>query len=240
MSAVRTIPYELLKSGDERPKPLDLILFRGGDMVSDAIRYIQGRCLRPTGQRTLVECVKEFSHIGLVVTREILEDERLEKGKLYIWESTMSGPLTDGVKSVDGKSFLGVQLRDLDAVIESYLSDKNTKIAFAPLIEPVDCDKLRVRFTHFIKRHDGTRYDANFASLFGSIFPRLRPLRNLSEKIFRTKKWLFCSELAALTYKKMGIFPADCDPRDCVPMDFLGFDEDRLPIVVREPIYVLL
>ena len=238
MSADRVVDYKKLKKGEERPRPLDLILFKGGDLVSDAIRFLEGRCLRHTSRIKLEEGVRSFSHVGLVVTREILDDERLERDKLYVWESTMSGPLSDGVKNVNDESFLGVQIRDLDEVVKAYLSDEDAKIAFAPLIDPVDCEALRHRFTRFVRKHDGTRYDANFASLFGSIYPALRPLRNLTEKIFRTKKWLFCSELAALTYKKMGIFPPDCDPRDCVPMDFLGFDEDRLPIVVKEPIYI--
>ena len=238
MRADIVVDYKKLKKGEERPRPLDLILFKGGDLVSDAIRFLEGRCLRHTSRIKLEEGVRSFSHVGLVVTREILDDERLERDKLYVWESTMSGPLSDGVKNVNGESFLGVQIRDLDKVVNAYLSDEDAKIAFASLKDPVNCEALRHRFTRFVRKHDGTRYDANFASLFGSIFPALRPLRNLTEKVFRTQKWLFCSELAALTYKKMGIFPSDCDPRDCVPMDFLGFDEDRLPIVVKEPIYI--
>lgn len=242
MSEYSSVKYSNLTTATDgtRPKPLDLVLFRGGDLVSDAIRFLQGRCLRATSSMKLEEGVRSFSHVGIIVTREILDDERLERDKLYVFESTMSGPLTDGVLNVNGESFLGVQIRELDKVVNAYLKDEDARIAIAPLVQSVDCEKLKEVFTAFVKRYDGTPYDANFASLFGSILPGIRPIRNVLERVFRTKKWLFCSELVALIYKRMGIFPRDCDPRDCVPMDFLGFDNDRLPVVVLDPIYITL
>ncbi len=35
---------------------------------------------------------------------------RLEPGKLYLWESTQSGPLNGGVYDINGNEFAGVQV----------------------------------------------------------------------------------------------------------------------------------
>jgi hypothetical protein len=54
----------------------------------------------------------------MIITDEILDTSKLDPsqdqiqlqpGKLYLWESTQSGPLNDGVYDVNGNSFAGVQ-----------------------------------------------------------------------------------------------------------------------------------
>ena len=104
-------------------KPLDLILFKGGDFVSDLIRLIE-----------YVDLGKNWSdgytHSGMIVTKELLNDDRLEEGTLYIWESTISGKLGSGVYNIDGKSFLGVQLRKFDDVIGPYDEPNNTCVSW--------------------------------------------------------------------------------------------------------------
>jgi hypothetical protein len=50
---------------------------------------------------------------------------------------------------------------------------------------------------------------------------------------------LYCSELVALTYIKLGIFPSNIQPHNIAPVEFLGYsNENKLPIVVNGPILI--
>jgi len=106
-------------------QPFDVLLFRGGDFISSAITKVQKLRL---GNGS-------FSHAGLVINGYLLGyDDEDKKDKLYLWEITMSGKLTDGVPDIRGKSFLGVQVRDLDKVVEANLKNPKIKIGWLPLI----------------------------------------------------------------------------------------------------------
>ena len=70
------IPYKEIKS---IIKPLDMILFRGGEVVSSTIRILE----------KLQAGNGDWSHVGLVVDTTILPNIPNGKDdKLYIWEST--------------------------------------------------------------------------------------------------------------------------------------------------------
>lgn len=207
-------------------KPLDLILFKGGDFVSDLIRLIE-----------YVDLGKNWSdgytHSGMIVTKELLNDDRLEEGTLYIWESTISGKLGSGVYNIDGKSFLGVQLRKFDDVIGPYDEPNNTCVSWcqlnnSPWDDETKREELKAKFKETFEQYNGIRYDLNFFSLFSSFFNRLRPLRKVVEKILHTEKWLFCSEHVALVYKQLGILPEGVNEKNVLPVDFIsGIDEDK-------------
>lgn len=223
------VPYRQHKP---RIRPFDVVFFRGGDAVSDLIRFAQKRGLGTPG-------AEDYSHVGMVVTSEILDDPRLEPGKLYIWESTMSGRLGDGVPNIDGEAMLGVQLRDLDEVVRAYDKSKKTAVAFGKVRHPPDFDdELRRKFTEVFQRLDGSKYDANPLSLLGSLIPALRPIRKISEDLLATQEWLFCSELVATVFIEVGIFPKWALACDVVPADFLGFDKDLVPRVLEHPVRV--
>jgi hypothetical protein len=233
-------------------KPLDLVMFKGGDFLSDFIRFLEKSRNKNISKKEYdLEC-DAFSHVGIVVNDEILNDPRLKPGKLYIWESTMSGKLSDGVYNIDGKSYLGVQLRDLDKVVKAYDLDQDTDIAFCSVKDSVLSQYkneyealLKQRFTTLFIKYNGVRYDANLYSLSSSIFPCLRKTRDEIEDICNSEEWLFCSELVAIVYKELYLIPKNVDPKNVVPMDFVGYDVDSmenggLPIVVKKPIYITL
>jgi hypothetical protein len=239
------VPYSHFRSS---LKPLDLVLFSGGDFVSGFIKYIEKKSVRksPPGQI--------FSHVGIIVTSDILDHPQVLPGKIYILESTMSGKLGQHVYSIgrEGKPFLGVQLRDFDALLPAYDQPNNTAIAIAPLQKNISDPKIKETFTHLFNQVNGIKYDVNFLSLLASAVPRLRVERDMTEKLLGTTTvdsdkpgWLFCSELVALVYRKLGIFPDTVNPENVLPMDFLGCDSDSLehggiPLVVKTPpIYIV-
>lgn len=228
-------------------KPFDIILIKGGEFISNVIRFIQ--------QNTLVvpKMKDVWSHVGLVVTRELLDDKRLEPGKLYLIESTMSGRLNDGIKNIDGNSFFGVQIRDLDKIVKKYTSHKKTSIAWSrlhnnPFTDETEAGKkkrkeIQAAFTElFPKRWEGIRYDWNLISLAAAAWPIFKPLKWISDKIniFDNKDWLFCSELVFDILQVFQFYDGHFDSSLVLPQDLIGFDASTpsIPKIFDDPIEI--
>ena len=107
--------YDAIKN---KIRPLDLIAFRGGDIISDLIATLESHEVG----------IGAFSHVGMVVTSEILpscmvngKEFYLAPDRVYVFESTFTYDIphiTDGVPDVTtGHGEFGVQLRDLEDVI---------------------------------------------------------------------------------------------------------------------------
>ena len=223
-------------------KSFDLVLFRGSDFVSDFISLLQKHKLEDDKLTPWSLEPGEFTHVGIILCNDVLED--LDEDKIYIWESTMSGPLGDGVKNIQGNAFLGVQLRDFSLVVENYL-EGDSRIAIAHLdtesrrYVDKNFDTIRIIISNYFIMVNNTRYDANAYSLMSSVFPCLRKRREAIEKMFKTSGWMFCSELVANVYKIIGLIPGDVEAKNVLPMDFVGYDEDKeVPIIVNEPYYI--
>jgi hypothetical protein len=204
-------------------KPFDLILFKGA------------RQLEKLDQGTKVSTSDMFSHAGMIVTSDILDDVRVKPGKLYIWESTMSGRLTDGVKNIDNKVQFGVQLRDFDKVMKGYDANPDTRIAVCHLKRsPKLSGQVKRDFTQFFKKVNGTGYDYVPRSLLSVVCGCFR--KETTEKEDNEK--LFCSELVAYCWKEMSILPESVLAKHVCPQDFVGNDRDGMPCVVCAPNYI--
>ena len=210
--------------------PLDIILFRGTDGVSDLIRVVE-QDVRGCG---------DFSHAGIIVTRELLPNlTKLEAKKLYVMESTMSYPLplvSDGPPNIlTGKGYFGVQIRDFEEVLTSYTKAKGALVAWVRLPNsPWDTQK-RVD-PEIVEKYLFRPYKENIFSILGSVFPCFRPARNtldeievVGSRIIRLAppedveaKTVFCSELLARIYRDLGMIPKSVVPEDVVPVDFLS------------------
>ena len=178
----------------------------------------------------------------MIVTNDILDDPRLENGKLYIWESTMSGRLGGGVPDINGRTYLGVQLRDFDEVFKFYDQNPETRVAWCSLKNnPSLSPNFKSSFTTVFNKYNGSFYNANIFSLLASLFPYLRPLRYLTEIKHIDSSWLFCSELVATVYRDLGIFPQTVNPENVVPVDFLPYvtDFNNAPKVIDSIMYII-
>lgn len=71
----------LYKNNRNKIKALDLICFKGGDPVSALIR----------GLEKAYDGDDRFSHVGVIVTTEVLSHPKMKPGSLYILESTATG-----------------------------------------------------------------------------------------------------------------------------------------------------
>ena len=198
-------------------RDFDIIVFCGADFVSNTIKELsqfeQGRN------------AGKASHVGVIITTNVVKHPNMEDGVLYIFESTMSGNLTDGVLNIEGKSFLGCQVRKFDDVVKAYDSNPKTQIRWCKLLDnpldKMDINEIRAKSQKVLDKYNGVLYEVNISNLFYAMFPQLRFLR------FADDGFVFCSELAAIIYKELGVIPTESDPRDVVPADFIAQDKDR-------------
>lgn len=233
--------------------PLDLIVFRGGDFISDTI----------SGLQKIKTGSGEISHVEMAITRRwcpyigpMVTDGPDTDDTLLSWGSIMSGPLSDGVYNGEtGGTTFGVQIRRLRDIIIEYMRNPRANIGLCKLNlnpifirndETLDEYKLRTRLLKHnlclsYDEFSGCTYDANFISLLAALFPSLRPLRNVTsgvlDKFTSINKWVFCSEFVATVYIRIGVIDDSTDgiidgevldPRDIVPVDFLGYDADNM------------
>lgn len=205
-------------------KPFDLLLFKGSDFVSKSIRFLEFMELGSA----------EWSHTGLVVNTDVLPDiKNGEKGKLYIWESTMS----DAVKDIEsGGTVLGVQIRPLEEAIKEYNKGEITCVGVCQLKNnPIDKKEdetidyyesrmkaMRETLVAMHKSYYHRLYQVNVFRLVQALFPSMRKW-DRDDEIDR----VFCSELVGIIYKGLGILAIEVNPEDIVPMDLIGYDKDK-------------
>lgn len=232
-------------------KPLDVLLFRGGDFVSTAIRRIEARRVRNGG----------FSHAALVITGATIDftsvhgpkAQTIDPDKLYVWEITMSGKLNDGVTDIFGRSFLGVQVRPLDAVIAAARKNTRVKVAwlrlkrspfadisaapseYAGIPRPFGSEsQLRQILTTLYHETLEAPYEACLCILIAATFPRLRCCSTQGTKRF------FCSEFVAYVLKRVGVLASSTKEQNVIPVDFIpGVDEDHEVDCCEAPVYLV-
>lgn len=204
----------------------DLIFFSGDSFTSKCVKYCEIKQLNvPVG-------VVVYCHVGIVLTSKVLKHPKVKDGVLYIWESCMSW---GGVKdTIYDETFLGVQLRELEPVIEDYYrsSGMNTVIALGLLQSNFRINAERnfnlSTFNIFFDQYNHTIYEVEPVNLLASIFPFFRKERKEVDEIIKSDTFLFCSELVALAYKQLKIYTALVNPSNVVPMDIIGYDIDNL------------
>lgn len=218
-------------------RPFDVVFMKGNKLFSYVVRFLESRGRKYPNS-------DDFSHVGMIVTSDILDHPNVLPGRMYIWESTLSGPSDYGVSDINGNAFAGVQLRDLDELVEKYDAPNATTVACGKLINNpfyrLPKEEVRRKFTAFFNMYNGRKYDMNPYSLISAIFSCFRPLRKKIEEMCDTEGWIFCSELVALAYKHMDVYPATLNEKDVLPRDIANpeTDTDKTPKVISEIIYI--
>jgi hypothetical protein len=235
-------------------QPLDVILFRGMDPVSNLISFVEAK-ERGRG---------DFSHIGMAMTREALDLPFLEPGRVYVWESTLSAPagfwarFTDKIPDVETKGLrFGVQLRDLELVVEGY-SSNGGKVAWCGYRGPrPPLEEVRRLLLDLHAEYGHAAYPTMHLKVLSVVFPALRPVRDrvgraydrlahfrnalreragIQRRIKDVEHHMFCSEWVATVYKRLGmdiLTGIDFDPKLVTPVNPLG-----RPELFGEPVYL--
>lgn len=227
------VPYAEIR---DNMKSGDVLLFRGSGLVSDAIAEVEEH----------YDGCGAFSHAGMVIRAKDLPAwcrvRRQDDAEcMYVLESTASGTWTDGVPSIlDNKAHIGVQLRNLDLVVEAYDANPVTRLAWLPLRGECRAHITDKKLGDAVERYLGVAYDASCIDLFAAAMPCMRCvrdnwcMRHFREALCRVfccgahpERWLFCSELVSQIFVDWGIFPNTVVPADVMPTDFLpaGFDK---------------
>jgi len=220
--------------------PLDLIFFKGADLISKTV--------------LLAEAINSgnssFSHVGIVVNKELLNLDLMEPDLLYILESTVS----DGkVLDINEKRVIGVQIRPLQEVVNSYKAESDCSVAYVKLKHNpfiTNREQTISIFRQTYKNYSNSFYNMNILHLLSSVFPCLRKPRQVFDKIvhfglttitnnnyFDRHRWVFCSELIAIIYLDLGII-SNINPETVIPTDFLGTDVDGLELALGDIIYI--
>lgn len=244
----------MARLSDIHVQPLDVILFRGIDPVSNAISFVQAKKLGHG----------DFSHAGMAVTREALDLPFLEPGRVYVWESTLSAPtgfwarFTDKVPDAETKGLrFGVQLRDLEAVVAGYAASggKVAWCAYRGPRPPLD-DVRRILLDLHAEYGDAT-YPVGNLKVLSVVFPALRPIRDrlgrthdrlaefrnalreragMQRRVKDAEHHMFCSEWVATVYKRLGmdiLTGIEFDPKLATPVNPL-----KRPELFAEPVYL--
>jgi len=237
-------------------EPLDLIVFRGNDLVSDVIG----------GMEALETGNGSVSHVEIMITPywcEIIDPSgAIDSDHALSWGSTMSQGATTSVET--GKSVFGVQIRDLELLIGDYVAAGGNvgycKLIANPILKNSDetlseylirRNKLKENISDAHRKYHNTPYNANPFALLGAMFPSLRWLRDeVAQEFHLANKWLFCSEFIAALYIDLGIIDdltdgvADgkvLDPADVLPVDLLGYDADHgiVNAICHSPVWLI-
>lgn len=202
-------------------RSFDMIAFRGTSVLSNAISYVEERVNGVGAGR--------YSHVGLVVMGDDFPPGTRyhtpagPNNAVYIFESVLggTGPMADGVNDVDGKGFLGVQLRRLDDVVIANDSNPKASLGWCRMREAARPRPSPDEWQRVFARYNGIRYDASPLDLCAGAFGCLRPWRQCCFGACCCKRnWQFCSELVANVYKDLGVLPPDVDAQNVVPSDY--------------------
>lgn len=205
-------------------KPFDLIVFRGSDIVSDTISFVENQMLG----------CGEWTHVGMIVTTDIMPIKNGVKDRLYILESTMSGSLGDGVNDIEkNKGTFGVQIRDFEDVVNKYDKHPDTRIGWCKLIKNPydnkdDLNRLKELCHIWYTRYIGITYDYNPCNLFSTVIPCLCNSNSTNK--------MFCSELVTSFYQILGLLPKEIKCEHIAPQELLGWtNNSNLPCIVEVP-----
>ena len=186
-----TVSYQEMK---HRFKPLDLLLFRGTDFISNTVSIVS-RLTTGNG---------DFSHVGLLVNKELLPTvDCLVEGKWYVWESTFTAVgsflenFSDGIPTVTtGKGKLGVQIRDIELVVKNYTASGG-KIAWAALKNNPWTNRSHrkvAKEVSAIHKIVGNRtYEIGCFNLAAAAFPCLRKPRDMFNSLMNDEEEIYVS-----------------------------------------------
>lgn len=214
-------------------RPLDLLLFRSEGSLS----LLMQRISRPAGLKDEIY----WSHAGVAVDSTVLPGIGLEDGVLYVMESTVSSEtlLGDEPDAVHGRGRSGLQIRRLDRVLIHFSENKHNGFdaAYCNLKnQPKQPASVVPIVQRFYAENRGAHFQSNCVHLFAAVSPRWRWLRDSLCCRSVGEKDMYCSQLVAALYIRLGLLDAIFDSRDVLPHDFLGNDPDGIPVIVNAPV----
>lgn len=177
----------------------DILLFSGKGGISEGIKFFT---------------LSKWSHVGMVYR---FDDPHDAKGSIFCWESTTLSNLED---ADTGKLTKGVQRVELSERLERCFAS-GYEISVRPLAKSLTDDMVRV-LNDFRHEVSGRPYEKD----------KIELLKAAHDGIFGDNKEdlssLFCSELVAEAYQRMGLLTEKIPSNEYTPKDFSS--EKRLSL----------
>jgi hypothetical protein len=169
----------------------DILLFSGKSGISEGIKFFT---------------LSKWSHVGLVYR---FQDPLDSFGSIFCWESTT---LSDIADAETGKLTKGVQRVELSERLERCFA-KKYEVSVRRLNQPLT-DQMIIALNQFRVEVSGRPYEQNKIELIKSTYDGIfgQNKEDLSS--------LFCSELVAEAYQKMGLLTNDIPSNEYTPKDF--------------------
>jgi len=248
-----SITYDELAT---KAQPGDLLLFKGNDFISKTVCMIEMLETDVTNSSTCSIC----SHVGIVVNAEALPNvKQLKPDRLYILESTCTLPYISAQIPDERlhKCRMGVQIRDLELVIKSYLKVENACVFWCKLQDnpwETSRDDMIAKIDHLVQEIGYRPYEYRIINLLASVFPFLRSTRMTFDVMVsdvyhilstlhlandKTPKdieeqTLFCSQLVSMFYQRLGLLNLQIDPADIIPVDYIHPRDERMDDLVKK------
>jgi hypothetical protein len=169
----------------------DILLFSGKGGISEGIKFFT---------------LSKWSHVGIVYR---FDDPRDAKGSIFCWESTTLSNLQD---ADTGKLTKGVQRVELSERLERCFAS-GYEVSVRPLAKSLTDDMIRA-LNDFRHEVSGRPYEKD----------KIELLKTAYEGIFGNNKEdlssLFCSELVAEAYQRMGLLTEKMPSNEYTPKDF--------------------
>lgn len=201
----------------QKARPLDIMFFKSNGSYAKAIKMVE--IFKTYHQDT-------WTHVGLVINRQVMPNLKVQDDALYLWESSVSGNYKDEVSQIlDAEShqgIIGVQIRPLKEVVEGYLHEKCQVGWCKLLLNPIDKSEFESK-EHFETRYKELQRKLNLLHerSIGSLY-QINPFRLLGT----LWNWLsgvdntmyFCSNFVVHVYEKIGLLPKQLDETRVTPI----------------------
>lgn len=182
----------------------DIILFCGNGWFSSIIQ-----CFTRT----------EYSHIGMIIRGKSIpgiiskiDEDYKDPDDLYLFHSN-KGPISDIPDIISGLIKDGVQLNSLNDILECY----NGSYYYRSLIRPEKTRQINTeRLELIIDQNKKKSYENDYIEMMKASVDGCGCCCQNS----RAPAYLFCSELVALIYKKLGIVSSTTIENEYIPNDF--------------------
>lgn len=246
-------------------EPLDGVFFHSADFVGKLISKVQHRTFgtpknAPTHCGILVtrdlftKCYSDNDKISYLDLLKIQKDSLLpevpvevnymEPGRFYVFESTESGSISDGVYNVLGESKFGPQIRDLEHIMKNYDKKKKNYVSIAPSFNNLwrysktlnEKDKLDIQqkvselFVICFNKHIGDSYETMIPCILSTTSSCILKIRDFISSMCCIKcvgnivnrKKTFCSELVTYVLRDLHMCAPDIQAYTISPVELFG------------------
>ena len=213
---LKSVPYGTL---EKSMRPFDLLFYKSNSPVGYIIAYFTANVCSNI-QKVI------FTHVGMVVSSQILDIPNLDPNKLYNYE--MNGIM---------------KIKDLESSLRTCISQRHIvvwgKLRNNP-IDHMDIDTVKSKFTDIYKKYDGARFDRNYIDVISMFYSCTRPYRMSINNLLNKPTRITCSGIVTVILKEFGVIPQNVDHRNVLPYDLAYENHHEFIPCLIEQFFVIL